>query len=114
AWPEVYVDGYGWVAFEPTPGRGAPGAEAYTGVPEQQAAPATREVPEPSPATVPQTIPAGGRVPTTEPLGRELQAGGHHGHRHPSWPARLAVAAATLAGAALLWGGGVPLAKRRR
>src|SRR5439155_1388220 len=26
AWPEVYVDGYGWVAFEPTPGRGAPGA----------------------------------------------------------------------------------------
>src|SRR5581483_6233149 len=25
AWPEVYIDGYGWVAFEPTPGRGIPG-----------------------------------------------------------------------------------------
>ena len=37
AWPEVYLDGVGWVAFEPTPGRGMPGAEAYTGVPEAQA-----------------------------------------------------------------------------
>jgi transglutaminase-like putative cysteine protease len=36
AWPEVWFDGYGWVPFEPTPGRGAPGAEPYTGVPPQQ------------------------------------------------------------------------------
>jgi len=36
AWPEVWFDGVGWVPFEPTPGRGAPGAEAYTGVPPQQ------------------------------------------------------------------------------
>ncbi len=26
AWPEVYFAGVGWVPFEPTPGRGAPGA----------------------------------------------------------------------------------------
>ena len=32
AWPEVWFDGLGWVPFEPTPGRGAPGAEGYTGV----------------------------------------------------------------------------------
>ncbi|MEZ5256098.1 MAG: DUF3488 and transglutaminase-like domain-containing protein [Ilumatobacteraceae bacterium] len=32
AWPEVWFDGIGWVLFEPTPGRGAPGAEEYTGV----------------------------------------------------------------------------------
>jgi transglutaminase-like putative cysteine protease len=32
AWPEVWFDGLGWVAFEPTPGRGAPGAQDYTGV----------------------------------------------------------------------------------
>lgn len=36
AWPEVWLDGAGWVAMEPTPGRGAPGAEAWTGVAEQQ------------------------------------------------------------------------------
>ena len=32
AWPEVWFDGLGWVPFEPTPGRGIPGAENYTGV----------------------------------------------------------------------------------
>jgi hypothetical protein len=36
AWPEVWFDGYGWVPFEPTPGRGMPGAEAHTGIPPQQ------------------------------------------------------------------------------
>jgi transglutaminase-like putative cysteine protease len=36
AWPEVWFDGVGWVAFEPTPGRGAPGAENYTGLEPQQ------------------------------------------------------------------------------
>ena len=36
AWPELWFDGVGWVAFEPTPGRGAPGAESYTGVAPQQ------------------------------------------------------------------------------
>jgi transglutaminase-like putative cysteine protease len=32
AWPEIWFAEAGWVGFEPTPGRGAPGAEAYTGV----------------------------------------------------------------------------------
>ena len=32
AWPEVWFDGIGWVAFEPTPQRAIPGAEDYTGV----------------------------------------------------------------------------------
>lgn len=36
AWPEVWFDDFGWVPFEPTPGRGAPGAENYTDVPQQQ------------------------------------------------------------------------------
>lgn len=36
AWPEVWFDGLGWVPFEPTPGRGAPGAESWTGRPPEQ------------------------------------------------------------------------------
>ena len=36
AWPEVYLHGFGWVNFEPTPGRGAPNATPYTGRPEAQ------------------------------------------------------------------------------
>jgi hypothetical protein len=32
AWPEIWFDGIGWVKFEPTPQRGIPGAEDYTGV----------------------------------------------------------------------------------
>jgi hypothetical protein len=39
AWPEVFIAGAGWVAYEPTPGRGMPNAEAYTDVREQQTAP---------------------------------------------------------------------------
>ncbi len=36
AWPEVWFDRIGWVSFEPTPGRGAPGTEGYTGVQPEQ------------------------------------------------------------------------------
>lgn len=36
AWPEVYLGGIGWVPFEPTPGRGMPDAQEYTGVPPEQ------------------------------------------------------------------------------
>jgi transglutaminase-like putative cysteine protease len=36
AWPEVYLGEYGWVAFEPTPGRGNPDAVSYTSVPASQ------------------------------------------------------------------------------
>jgi transglutaminase-like putative cysteine protease len=32
AWPEVYFAGTGWVSFEPTPGRGAPGDVSVTGL----------------------------------------------------------------------------------
>ncbi len=37
AWPELWFGAaIGWVPFEPTPGRGIPGAESYTGIPAQQ------------------------------------------------------------------------------
>jgi transglutaminase-like putative cysteine protease len=37
AWPELWFGAaIGWVPFEPTPGRGIPGAESYTGIRAQQ------------------------------------------------------------------------------
>jgi transglutaminase-like putative cysteine protease len=36
AWPEIWFDGIGWIPFEPTPSRGIPGAEDYTGIAPQQ------------------------------------------------------------------------------
>ena len=41
AWPEVLFRGIGWVAFEPTPGRGDPRTSEVTGVAPAQAAPPT-------------------------------------------------------------------------
>jgi len=55
AWPEVYFAGVGWVPFEPTPGRGAPGAEAYTGLTPDQDTPEESVVT----TTVPTTATAG-------------------------------------------------------
>lgn len=104
AWPEVYLDGYGWVAFEPTPGRGMPGA-GYTGVPESQASAG-----DPGTATtVPQattTTAPGGATPTTAPQ-RPLQEDPSLANpaEHSPWPARLLVALAVVVLAPLLWVG---------
>ncbi|HUP74115.1 MAG TPA: DUF3488 and transglutaminase-like domain-containing protein [Acidimicrobiales bacterium] len=53
AWPEIYLDGVGWVRFEPTPGRGGPGDEAYTGVAPEQALPGNDAESVPVPTTPP-------------------------------------------------------------
>lgn len=67
AWPEVWIPGAGWLAFEPTPGRGAPGAP-YTGVPEAQATSG-----DPTSATTATTAPAtADPAPTTAPGGPTL------------------------------------------
>jgi transglutaminase-like putative cysteine protease len=56
AWPEVWLGRYGWVPFEPTPGRGEPGAKEYTGVaPEQAEPPGVTEPASPPPTTAPPT-----------------------------------------------------------
>ena len=66
AWPEVYLHGFGWVAFEPTPGRGAPNATPYTGRPEGQDESNNQGTPETTSAST--TAPAPGEEnPTTLP-----------------------------------------------
>jgi hypothetical protein len=53
AWPEVYIGGTGWVAFEPTPGRGNPDATTYTGLDASQTDP-----PANTPNTTTSSVPA--------------------------------------------------------
>jgi transglutaminase-like putative cysteine protease len=62
AWPEVYFPGFGWVPFEPTPGRGIPGAQVYTGLPTaEQGSPAAA-------STTPTTVtPATGATGPSSP-----------------------------------------------
>jgi transglutaminase-like putative cysteine protease len=68
AWPEVYLDGVGWVAFEPTPGRGNPQAEQYTGVPPAQAPPPAEQAATTTTTTVaPTTLPGEQVAPGTAP-----------------------------------------------
>ncbi|MBV8957812.1 MAG: DUF4129 domain-containing protein [Actinobacteria bacterium] len=113
AWPEVYIDGYGWVAFEPTPGRGIPGAEAYTGVPEAQASPTN-----PSTATTvapPTTTPANtGNTPRATVPQREQVKTNTAAKAHHHTPVLVYVAIAVVALGLLTWLAGVPLLKRAR
>ncbi len=72
AWPEVWFAGVGWVLFEPTPGRGAPGSEAITGVaPEQDSTPVepgNGEANVPAPSTsAPRVTPTTERDPLAQP-----------------------------------------------
>jgi transglutaminase-like putative cysteine protease len=102
AWPEVYLNGFGWVSFEPTPGRGMPGAEAYTDVPAAQAPPLDPT----TPTTAPQQAPVPGSAPTTTttavaPAAPDGAAAPDEGSS--SWPRTIVLALAVLAGLPLLW-----------
>lgn len=116
AWPEVWLGRYGWVPFEPTPGRGEPGAEAYTGVPPEQAqpgdvtaslAPSTTAHPASTPAA---NRPGGAQPPRathggSSPAGRAAPGHGRGtsgGGLLPTLVGPLAAAAVILAGA-LAW-----------
>lgn len=65
AWPEIWFDGIGWVPFEPTPGRGAPGAESYTGVAPDQEGGTLQGTPDPGEAPVPGNQPTRTTRPTS-------------------------------------------------
>lgn len=109
AWPELFFQDVGWVAFEPTPGRGAPGAESYTGVDAQQDVSGPTNVPGLTPGqpvgpapTVPRAVPdgdAGTLTSTTLPSGQPNQADGPNtGPRTPT------VVSPTTADGGVPWG----------
>ncbi len=72
AWPEVYLEGVGWTAFEPTPSAGNPQAQSYTGVPYTPAAPAGPD--SATPATVAPAAPAPGEATPDPSGGAEAEA----------------------------------------
>jgi transglutaminase-like putative cysteine protease len=119
AWPEVYLGDFGWVPFEPTPGRGAPNAESYTRVAESQFEPngarptTTSTTLASSSSTAPGGLPAGGDRNGEQ---RVASAGGGDGSNRALWPRRLAAGAMTLLVLAALYLVVVPstLAWRRR
>lgn len=74
AWPEVYFPDVGWVPFEPTPGRGIPGAERHTGLaPDQEEAggdalePATTSTTSTTAAPTPTSAPPVAPPPAQDP-----------------------------------------------
>lgn len=96
AWPEIYLSGFGWVPFEPTPTRGIPGGEAYTGVP----APATPRLGTSTPATTPPTTAAPNTSPSTPKPPRketDVSTSPTVKHHHRSLLERAALALAVLA-----------------
>lgn len=114
AWPEVFIESVGWVLFEPTPGRGAPGSEAYTGVPEaQETAGGQGEIPA---TTLAPSEGGGGDSPpppgvtttTTTAPEKDADAGGG-ATRVVRWMALLLGALVLLFG---LWTASVPLVRR--
>jgi transglutaminase-like putative cysteine protease len=116
AWPEVYLEGYGWVPFEPTPGRGMPNAEAWTGVPESQASANDPSTPT---TLAPQTTTTLGDGATTTAPQRPLQEdpAAVTGTSSSPWGARLLVALAVVILLPLLWIAGLAVARlvqRRR
>jgi transglutaminase-like putative cysteine protease len=113
AWPEVYIVGAGWVAFEPTPGRGVPGGESYTGQPEQQANagnPATATTV--APTTTQPTVPDQNQTPATTAPRRDVNAGSE-GRKSPL-PTPVLVLLVLVVLGTVLWGALVPAAKRMR
>ena len=80
AWPEVYLGGVGWVPFEPTPGRGIPGAQSYTGRPFEQEGVTPPDAVTPTASTAPQaTQPTGPSTTGEAPLPDELDTAGGAG-----------------------------------
>ena len=91
AWPEVYFQDIGWIAFEPTPGRGSPDPveQAVTGVPPAQDTAAGTASGSTPTVTVPVASASG---PATTTVARQRTPSAGDGsplpvvrHRRPWW-----------------------------
>jgi hypothetical protein len=112
AWPEVWLDDFGWVAFEPTPGRGRPGAQEYTGVPESQA---NRQSPSTATTALPTTTTTagpGGTTATTQR--RDIGDSGGDGSSQPARANPAVRAVLVVLAIAAVWALVIPLLLRRR
>ncbi|HUQ64148.1 MAG TPA: DUF3488 and transglutaminase-like domain-containing protein [Acidimicrobiales bacterium] len=117
AWPEVFFPDFGWVAFEPTPGRAAPAGASYTGVnpqtpvptsPPSTTAPDTPTTVAPSsdtPGTQAPTTATPTTVPAATPQTESAPGGG---------PSALLWGLLAVIVIALLYFVGVPVARRTR
>ncbi len=120
AWPEVWFDNVGWVSFEPTPGRGQPGAQAHTGVEPQQATADNPGNSRPVVTPAPTTTAASGAPTTTSPetptrattTTVAARAGGGTGISNGSGPPWLLILGLVVL-AGLLWMLTLPVALRR-
>jgi transglutaminase-like putative cysteine protease len=116
AWPEVHFAGVGWVAFEPTPNRGIPGATAYTGVQPAQEG----DTPTPAPETTVATTVAPTTLPdltattlATGPGSETVPVPDGSGESKPySWVPMIVAGAVALAAAAA-WIVGLAVYRRR-
>jgi transglutaminase-like putative cysteine protease len=113
AWAEVYLHGYGWVQFDPTPGRGDPQASPWTGLPAAQDDTLGQQE-----AAAPTTTVAAGQenadTPTTQPdLGNQEQDTSSAQQQDGGRPAILTLLLIVL-GVLALWAITVPALHVRR
>jgi hypothetical protein len=109
----VWFDGLGWVAFEPTPGRGSPTQVAYTGQPAAQDSLVQPDNPG-GPVTTTTTAPAGAGVDIAgQPQIPEFETGPADGElvgdTGGGWNWKLTGRIALLIAVLGAYGGGVPL-----
>ena len=100
-WPEVWLDGWGWVAFEPTPASGVPSATTDPGAGEPAPTTSAEATDEPQPSIEPSDEPSAEVSPTAPPESG-ADAGGLDAGDMVGGLALLAIALAALGLPALL------------